>query len=152
MYFKKTITILCSLIVSISCIGYSEQKTLKEIEKNTVVLPVMPIKIYRLKNETVREITAYNVGVPAQTDASPCIGASGENLCSLIAQGEKICAANFVPLGAKLYIENYGICIVKDRMNSRYHNRVDIAFPADKIKEAKRFGIKLWNVYYVVKK
>jgi len=96
------------------------------------------------KNEalkgTVREITAYNVGVVAQNDQSPCIGATGSDLCEELAQGNQICAANFVPLETVIYIEGWGKCVVRDRMNSRYQNRVDIAFPADQIAEALQFG------------
>lgn len=91
-------------------------------------------------NKTIREITAYNAGVPGQTDSSPCISANGENVCTALALGYKRCAANFVPFGTKLRIENYGECIVTDRMNARYQNRVDIAMRADEIDRAIKFG------------
>lgn len=32
----------------------------------------------------LREVTAYNVGVRAQTSANPCIGAGGQDLCALV--------------------------------------------------------------------
>ena len=88
----------------------------------------------------VREITAYNAGVSAQTDSEPCISADNTNICQALARGELICACNFVPLGTQLYIKEYGTCVVRDRMNKRYKNRVDIAFPADQIQEALQFG------------
>jgi hypothetical protein len=56
----------------------------------------------------VREVTAYNVGVREQTSEHPCLGATGRNLCRLVEQGLKICAANFVALGSILHIEGYG--------------------------------------------
>jgi 3D (Asp-Asp-Asp) domain-containing protein len=97
----------------------------------------------------IREVTAYNVGDPSQTDGSPCISANGENICNAIAQGYKRCAANFVPLGTDLYIQNYGECKVVDRMNSRYQNRVDISFGADEKERAIKFGLQ--NLLVVVK-
>lgn len=91
----------------------------------------------------IRTITAYNAGDPAQTDNSPCISASGDNICNLLAKGEKICAANFVKLGTKLKIEGLGVCTVLDRMNSRYPDRVDWAMEAHQKAEALKFNKKL---------
>ena len=62
----------------------------------------------------VRKVTAYNVGDPKQTHSKPCIGARGDNLCSLVTRGVNVCAANFVPLGSKLYVDKFGECIVVD--------------------------------------
>ena len=70
--------------------------------------------------------TAYSSTVD-QTDSTPCITASGFNVCK---HGkEDILAANFLPLGAKVRIpELYGtrIFTVEDRMNKRYDYRVDL--------------------------
>ena len=93
-------------------------------------------------NYTIRRVTAYNVGDPFQTDGSPCIAAGHENLCRALAQGEKACAANFVPLNTLLYIQNYGICRVADRMNRRYENSVDIAMKAHQRDNAVKFGVQ----------
>lgn len=90
----------------------------------------------------IREVTAYNVGVREQTSDFPCIGAMGVNLCDLVAQGRKICAANFVALGTILNIEGIGECVVLDRMNRRFADRVDIAMSEDEIEEAKTFGVQ----------
>jgi len=69
--------------------------------------------------------TAYSSDV-AQTDSTPCITANGYNVCK---HGkEDVIAANFLPFGAKVRIpELYGdkIFTVQDRMNARYHYRVD---------------------------
>src|SRR5512139_1238911 len=62
----------------------------------------------------VREVTAYNVGVREQTSDHPCIGATGRNLCRLVAQGLKVCAANFVEPETILDIEGFGECVVLD--------------------------------------
>jgi 3D (Asp-Asp-Asp) domain-containing protein len=90
----------------------------------------------------VREVTAYNVGVREQTSDTPCIGASGRNLCELVEREVKVCAANFVPLGTILKIEEFGMCVVLDRMHGRFSHRVDIAMREDEIEEARQFGIQ----------
>jgi 3D (Asp-Asp-Asp) domain-containing protein len=90
----------------------------------------------------VREVTAYNVGRRRQTSDSPCIGATGENLCRLVAQGLKVCAANFVAPETILDIEGYGECIVLDRMHRRFAHRVDIAMRTDEVDRALEFGVQ----------
>ena len=100
------------------------------------------IPISEIPPSTTREISVYNIGDPNQTDETPCIGASGDNLCDLVSQGKLICAANFVPLHTTLHIENIGECLVLDRMNAKFPDRVDLALPLDKIEEAKQFGVK----------
>ena len=95
---------------------------------------------YKVKSETIRVVTAYNVGDPRQTDDTPCISANGENICRALADGEMRCAANFVPLGSRLYVDKIGVCLVTDRMNKRYRNRVDIAMQKNDYRKALRFG------------
>jgi len=90
----------------------------------------------------VREVTAYNVGVPEQTSENPCIGASGQDLCRLVREGRNVCAANFVALGTVLRIEKYGECVVLDRMHRRFSHRVDIAMKEDAVEDARAFGLK----------
>ncbi len=71
-------------------------------------------------------MTAYNSEV-AQCDASPCITANGFNVCE---HGiEDTVAANFLKFGTEIRIpELFGdrILVVRDRMNSRYTERVDV--------------------------
>lgn len=116
-----------------------------DIDKLFVKPARLPEISYRkVELNTYSYVTAYNVGDFRQTDKTPCIGASGDDLCQLVAQGYNVCAANFVKLGTYLEIENIGKCIVLDRMNSRYNNttRIDFAMPLHKIKEAKEFGVQ----------
>ena len=101
--------------------------------------PVM-LSYYKVKSETIRVVTAYNVGDPSQTDDTPCISANGENICRALAEGEMRCAANFVPLGSRLHVDKIGVCLVTDRMNRRYRNRVDIAMQKEEYRKALRFG------------
>ena len=95
---------------------------------------------YIVKSETIRIVTAYNAGDPNQTDDTPCISANGENLCVALAKGQKRCAANFVPLNSRLYVDKIGVCLVTDRTNKRYRNRVDIAMQKSEYHKALQFG------------
>ena len=107
---------------------------------------------YRVLGETIRTVTAYNVGDPQQTSGAACMSANEKNLCRALAAGEKHCAANFVPLGSLLYIDGYGLCRVSDRTNARYRNRVDIAMPRKQRQKALEFGRQQLNVKIVEKK
>jgi len=113
---------------------------INEFSLKQVRLP--EIKDRELNVFNYRYVTAYNVGVVAQTDSTPCVGASGDNLCELVDQGINICAANFVRLGTSIEIEGFGTCVVLDRMNKRYTSRVDIAMGPDEIARAKNFGLQ----------
>jgi 3D (Asp-Asp-Asp) domain-containing protein len=94
----------------------------------------------------IREVTAYNAGDENQCAGDPCISANGENLCEALAKGYKRCAANFVPLGTRLLIENHGEFVVTDRMNRRYSHRVDIAMTLEEKDRAKTFGLQRLKV------
>jgi 3D (Asp-Asp-Asp) domain-containing protein len=105
---------------------------------------------YIVKSETIRVVTAYNAGDPRQTDGTPCISANGENLCMALEKGQMRCAANFVPLGSHLYIDKIGVCLVTDRTNKRYRNRVDIAMRKNEYQKARRFGRQKLHVKIIV--
>jgi 3D (Asp-Asp-Asp) domain-containing protein len=112
----------------------------KNINTTTIEkrLPVIPkIKIKQIK--TVR-ITSYT-SETAQCDSTPCVTASGFNLCKH--SKEDSVALNFLPFGSKIRIPQlFGkrIFIVRDRMNKRYQNRVDVWMKNKKA--ALSFGIK----------
>lgn len=98
-------------------------------------LPTNEIKVIRTKSVT---ITAYNA-VPEQTDNTPCITADGTDICKN--KNIKIVAANWLPFGTKVRIPEYfgdTIFEVRDRMNPRYRDRLDILM--ESIPEAKQFG------------
>ncbi len=89
---------------------------------------------------SVHSMTAYN-SEPGQTDNSPCITANGFNVCE---HGiEDTIAANFLKFGTKVMIpELFGdrVFIVRDRMNKRYPDRVDIWMKDHSA--AIKFGVK----------
>ena len=93
----------------------------------------------------VRAVTAYTLSAN-ETDSTPCTGAFNENLCKSLADGESICAANFVPKGTILTIEGYGACRVADRMARKNGQKVDILMK-DK-KSARQWGKRLRKVEY----
>lgn len=95
---------------------------------------------YKVKSTSVHVMTAYNSEV-GQTDNSPCITANGFDVCK---HGqEDTIAANFLKFGTKVKIpELYGdrIFVVRDRMNAKHPNRVDI-WMKDR-SSAMKFGVK----------
>lgn len=85
-------------------------------------------------------MTAYTSEV-GQTDESPCITASGLNVCER--DMENVVAANFLPLGTRVKIpELYGdrVFYVEDRMNKRYNYKMDVWMKD--LTDAKAFGVK----------
>ncbi len=113
-----------------------------------VMATLASILIYNVANaqevvvvsQTIRVVTAYNAGDPRQTDDTPCISANNKNICEALDRGEMQCAANFVSLGTVIHIDKVGDCLVTDRTNRRYRNRVDIAMKKNEYKKAITFG------------
>lgn len=107
-----------------------ENTTQEDSEANKVEIRVI--------SSSIRTMTAYN-SLPEQTDATPCITANGFDVCKHWT--EDTIAANFLKFGTKVRIpELFGdrIFIVRDRMNARYSDRVDI-WMKDK-QDARNFG------------
>lgn len=149
--------IINTILVVLALVGlfYAEQiKTKREIEKlaenNINTKRKETIEVYEVVSETIRNVTAYNAGDENQTDDNPCISASNKNICEMVARGENVCAANFVPFGTELQIiaENGWEfhCVVEDRMNSRYPNGVDVAMNLWEKDRALKFGRQKLNV------
>ena len=93
---------------------------------------------------TYRTMTAYNSEI-GQCDSTPCITANGFNLCE---HGvEDSIAANWLKFGTKVRIpELFGdkVFVVRDRMNKRYTERVDI-WMLEK-ETAKGFGRRIAKI------
>lgn len=112
------------------------------MQNSTKQFGVLPSAEERQASNVMQSIpvTAYN-SVPWQTDATPCIGAQGTDICAYLEAGSNTCAANFVPLGTVLEVEGLGTCVVRDRMNARYYYRVDWYMGMD-VAAAKSFGVQ----------
>ncbi|NTU98621.1 hypothetical protein HGA64_01270 [Candidatus Falkowbacteria bacterium] len=108
-------------------------------EKEPVSKPKV-VKVKTLVNHGYHSMTAYN-SEAAQTDSSPCTTANGFNVCK---HGvEDTIAANFLKFGTKVRIpELFGerVFVVRDRMNARYPDRVDVWFKSKN--DALKFGVR----------
>lgn len=149
----KAALIFLSIIVLVGCQAQEidEQKATEEVIEDITAMTspdTEDLETIDFKSEAIREVTAYNVGDPYQTDDSPCIGAyNNMNLCEILAQGTNICATNAFKKGTKLRLKSLVSdwemeCEVWDRMNSRYTNRIDIAMGAHEKQRALKFGVQ----------
>jgi 3D (Asp-Asp-Asp) domain-containing protein len=89
-------------------------------------------------------VTAYS-STPEQTDETPCIAASGYDLCKY--NKENVVACNFLPFGTKVKfpeLDPNKTYTVVDRMHERFNSRMDI-WITDKNK-ARQFGVKYLKV------
>ena len=151
---QAIVVVLITLLTGTFIIKHAEVEIDKEIVfevSSEDLKEKVQTQTYEVISETVRYVTAYNVNDPDQCFGDPCISANGENICNALDLGYNRCAANFVPLGTILFVENYGECLVTDRMNSRYKNRVDIAMKKDEKEKALIFGIQKINVKILTK-
>ena len=101
-------------------------------------LDAEPRRIYTIP------LTAYSSD-PWQTDDTPCITASGLDVCDR--DIENVVAANFLPLGTRVRIpELYGdrVFYVEDRMNKRYDKKMDLWMK--EYDDAKQFGLKFATI------
>ena len=132
-----------AIIISVSLImGNSITEDFAHAEVNFRAKRHLPlnenkIEMIDVSKGTIREITMYN-SLPEQTDSTPCISADGTNICEV---DYNVCATNAFPFGTKLYIDKLGECIVKDRMNKRYSERIDWYAGMDKDR-AINFGVQ----------
>jgi len=144
--FYPTI-IICLFTLSMYLIAYlNYNKLINRIEQSTYYT-----QLNYKHTEPVwltAKLTMYNAGDPAQTDSSPCISASGDNICTMIAQGQNVCASNFLPQGTKIRIKDLGNCIILDTMAKRYSTRIDWALPAEEKQQAIQWGIK--DIQYTI--
>jgi 3D (Asp-Asp-Asp) domain-containing protein len=103
-----------------------------------------PVKVLKTSKHV---ITAYNSDI-AQTDDDPCTTANGFNVCQH--NQEDTIAANFLKFGTKVKIPAlFGerIFVVRDRMNSKHANRVDVWMKTHA--DAINFGVKTAEIQVV---
>jgi len=78
--------------------------------------------------------TGYNT-VKEQTDNTPCISASGDNICG---RKDVVACPRSIELGTQVKINGkYYLCL--DRLAEKYDNRFDISFDKD-MKSAINYG------------
>ncbi|WP_285763834.1 3D domain-containing protein [Biformimicrobium ophioploci] len=100
------------------------------------------------KRKRVVTATAYN-SVPGQTDDTPWLAAwnnklkPGQKIIAVSRDLEKLGLTN----GAKVEIEGLGVFTVRDRMNKRWRNKIDIWMESD-VKAARKFGAKKLKILW----
>ncbi|MDD9302909.1 MAG: 3D domain-containing protein [Desulfobacter sp.] len=154
--FSVTMTVI-GLAVFSAFMDHGAESCVPVVQKNCPVLYPLPQKppsfkpvdsdeifplLTYVEARAKRRVTAYNAGDAGQCDDDPCISANGENICLALENGLKRCAANFVPLGTRIWVQGFGECLVTDRMNQRFQHRVDIAMPLGEKEKALEFGMK----------
>ncbi|HZT87838.1 MAG TPA: hypothetical protein VFA12_07700 [Stellaceae bacterium] len=71
-------------------------------------------------------VTGYNT-VPEQTDGTPCIAASGDNICG---RTDTVACPRRIPLGTYLQIRG-ATYVCEDRLARKYDSRFDISCDKD---------------------
>ncbi len=94
--------------------------------------------------------SAYNL-TPSQTVSDPNLGAWGDTLThedKVIAVSQDL-LENGLTHNTKVKIKGFkGIYRVRDRMPSRWRNRIDILMGTD-IEKAKEFGVRETEIYFI---
>jgi len=126
---------LTILIITIPALSHH-----KEDEK--LIAPKIEQEIILSEPIGHRIVTQYNA-VEEQTDDTPCISASGMNVCET---NKKICASNEFPFGTLLLVGDT-IWEVQDRTNSRYSHRLDLL--VEDYNEAIEWGVQTHMIYLV---
>jgi len=72
-------------------------------------------------------VTGYNT-VPEQTDSTPCIAASGDNICG---RTDVVACPRAIPLGTIIEIDGKDYTCL-DRLAEKYDNRIDISCDKDR--------------------
>ena len=148
--------IILSIILITLCVAFLGIKGIntQDEQENITTSLVEPYSVYVIDSQTPKTtFTAYSLSID-ETDENPCIGSHNNNLCELQPEFKdksiRICASRDLPLDTIIYIDGFGECIIKDRMNKRYlrTNRVDILF--NNKQEAINFGIR--KLKYVIVK
>ncbi len=140
---KSADPIVAALIAEAQAKEVIAEEVVSEVASTTKEIEVVKpsVKVIRTSTHTM---TAYNSD-PAQTDSTPCITANGFDVCKH--NVEDTIAANFLKFGTKVRIpELYGdrVFVVRDRMNKRYSDRVDI-WMKEKV-DARKFGVKVAKI------
>lgn len=128
------------IIISLKAASATTEQVMKSSDVPLAAYEPCSLTSVKCENEKSKTITAtvtaYNT-VPWQTDDSPCIAASGDNICG---RSDVIACPRRIPLGTTVLVdEKKYICL--DRTAKRYDNRFDISFDKN-ISGAREFGVR----------
>lgn len=109
-------------------------------QEDTEVTP--HITVQKAYAETVYHVTGYNT-VPEQTDSTPCIAASGDDICG---RTDVVACPRALPLGTEVEIDGKRyVCL--DRLAPKYDHRIDVSCDKDTSCPARVTGIKSVRIY-----
>jgi len=144
---KGFLVIVFAIFIAIFCLPKFSSWAYYKINTNNYYnhLQYTIRNTFKPKIETMHiYVTAYNSTI-GQTDSTPCITASGYDLCKH--NVENVVACNFLPFGTKVRFPELDpdqIYTVVDRMHERYNSRMDIWKKSKQ--EAKEFGMQYLKV------
>lgn len=93
------------------------------------------------KKQVLARVTGYNT-VAAQTDNTPCIAASGDNICG---RTDVVACPRNLALGSKVEIDGKTYTCL-DRTNSKFNGRFDISCDKDMKCPGRVTGNKLVTI------
>lgn len=104
------------------------------------------VKEVKAQEVDFKEVTAYITGyntVPEQTDDTPCIAASGKNICGGI---KTIACPRIYPFGTVIEVDSiFYVC--EDRLATKYDDRFDVNCDKDFKCPAEVTGRKIIKIY-----
>ncbi len=104
---------------------------------------VSQVEAHELSYEVVTAyVTGYNL-VPSQTDSTPCIGASGKNLCG---RRDTMACPRAYAFGTAVEVDGR-IYSCEDRLHKKYDDRFDVNCDKDVSCPAQVTGIKSVKIY-----
>lgn len=144
---KKFSVLIFAILLAIFCLpSFSSLAYFKLAPYNFVDQIQQFIKINNAEESRIIKVyvTAYSSTI-AETDDTPCITASGYDLCAH--DQENVVACNFLPFGSKIKFPELDpdkVYTVVDRMHERFNSRIDIWKKSSA--EARKFGKKYLTV------
>ena len=144
---KSFVILFFAILVAIFCLPKISSLAFFEINTNDYFRTIQKFVNFEFKPRPQvlkLYVTAY-ASVPELTDDTPCIAASGYDLCKH--NIENVVAANFLPFGTKIKIPEFDkdrVYTVVDRLHERYNSRVDIWMQSKD--KAEDFGKKYLTV------
>jgi len=122
----KTILLLSFIVIAFT-LGIRTNAEDKERTENIEPVPVQEVKEVQKYSEVFSaKVTGYNT-VPGQTDSTPCIAASGDNICG---RDDVVACPRRIALGTKVEIEGK-VYVCLDRLAKKYDYRIDISCDKD---------------------
>lgn len=135
IFFALIIAALAIAVFAIPLPSASEAPQERIIPRIIEVARAEPLPIEKYSATIRATITGYNT-VPEQTDETPCISASGDNICG---RDDVVACPREYPLGTKAEIDGE-VYTCLDRTAEKYDGRWDISCDKDKVCPGIVFG------------